>query len=34
MKAAFGKVGAQILEEWLKKSGAEGQALIKSYRGK
>src|SRR5439155_21843539 len=34
MKAAFGKVGTQILEEWLKKSGAEGQALIKSYRGK
>src|SRR5436190_5919118 len=34
MKAAFGKVGNQILEEWLKKSGAEGQALIKSYRGK
>ena len=34
MKAAFGKVGDQILDEWLKKSGAEGQALIKSYRGK
>src|SRR5437867_1377764 len=34
MRAAFGKVGNQILEEWLKKSGAEGQALIKSYRGK
>src|SRR5229473_1798214 len=34
MQAAFGKVGSQILDEWLKKSGAEGQALIKSYRGK
>ncbi len=34
MKAAFGRVGDQILDEWLKKSGAEGQALIKSYRGK
>jgi TRAP-type C4-dicarboxylate transport system substrate-binding protein len=34
MKAAFGKVGEQILDEWLKKSGAEGQAIIKAYRGK
>src|SRR6266850_130475 len=31
MKAAFGKVGEQILDEWLKKSGAEGQAIIKTY---
>jgi TRAP-type C4-dicarboxylate transport system substrate-binding protein len=34
MKAAYGKVGAQILDEWLKKSGAEGQAIIKAYRSK
>src|SRR6267142_2504037 len=34
MKAAYAKIGEQILDEWLKKSGAEGQALIKSYRGK
>ena len=34
MKAAFGKVGNQILEEWLKKSGAEGQSIIKTYRAK
>src|SRR2546428_6520370 len=33
MKAAFGKVGNRIPEECLKKSSAEGQALIKSYRG-
>jgi len=34
MKAAYAKVGAQILDEWLKKSGAEGQSIIKAYRGK
>ncbi len=34
MKTAYTKVGQQILEEWLKKSGAEGQAIIKAYRGK
>ena len=34
MKSAFGKVGNQILDEWLKKAGPEGQALIKAYRGK
>src|SRR2546423_6469476 len=34
MKAAYTKVGQQILDEWLKKSGAEGQAIIKNYRGK
>src|SRR5262249_60631548 len=32
MKAAYGKVGVQILDEWLKKSGAEGQSIIKAYR--
>jgi TRAP-type C4-dicarboxylate transport system substrate-binding protein len=34
MKAAYAKVGNQILEEWLKKSGAEGQSIIKAYRAK
>jgi TRAP-type transport system periplasmic protein len=32
MKAAFAKVGDQILSEWLKKSGPEGEQLIKVYR--
>src|SRR2546428_1969607 len=34
MKGAFQKVGNQMLEEWLKKAGPEGQQLIKTYRGK
>jgi TRAP-type C4-dicarboxylate transport system substrate-binding protein len=34
MNAAFAKVGDQILQEWLKKAGPEGQALIKTYRSK
>ena len=34
MKGAFAKVGNQILDEWLKKAGPEGQQLIKTYRGK
>ena len=34
MTAAYQKVGLQILDEWQKKAGPEGQALIKTYRGK
>jgi TRAP-type C4-dicarboxylate transport system substrate-binding protein len=34
MKAAFSKVGDQILQEWLKTAGADGDAIIKRYRGK
>jgi TRAP-type C4-dicarboxylate transport system substrate-binding protein len=34
MKAAYTKVGEQILDEWLKKAGPEGEAIIKTYRGK
>ena len=34
MQDAYAKVGHQILDEWLKKSGAEGQSIIKAYRGK
>jgi TRAP-type C4-dicarboxylate transport system substrate-binding protein len=33
MKAALAKVGEQILAEWTKSAGADGQALIKAYRG-
>jgi len=34
MQDAYVKVGRQILDEWLKKPGAEGQSIIKAYRGK
>ena len=34
MKAAFTKVGDQILGEWLKAAGADGEAIVKRYRGK
>jgi TRAP-type transport system periplasmic protein len=34
MKAAFSKIGDQILQEWLKAAGADGEAIIKRYRGK
>jgi len=34
MKAAFARIGEQMLEEWLKKAGADGQMLIKAYRGR
>ena len=34
MKAAFSKIGDQILQEWLKAAGADGEAIVKRYRGK
>lgn len=34
MKAALAKVGDQILAEWTKKAGADGEALMKTYRGR
>jgi len=34
MKAAFAKVGAQMAQEWEKAAGADGQAIVKRYRGK
>jgi TRAP-type C4-dicarboxylate transport system substrate-binding protein len=35
MMAAFGKVGEQITDEWLKKpTNTEGAAVIKAYRGR
>ncbi len=32
MKAAYMKVGDQMLEEWKKTAGADGEAIIKAYR--
>ena len=34
MRAAYHKVGDTMLAEWLKAAGADGQAIIKTYRGK
>jgi TRAP-type transport system periplasmic protein len=34
MKAAFAKAGSTMLIEWQKSAGAEGDAIIKAYRGK
>ena len=34
MKAAFQKVGQQMAQEWEKSAGADGQAILKRYRGK
>jgi len=34
MKAAMAKVGDQILAEWLKSAGPDGEAMIKAYRAK
>lgn len=34
MKAAFSKIGDIMIAEWQKSAGADGEALIKAYRGK
>jgi TRAP-type C4-dicarboxylate transport system substrate-binding protein len=34
MKARFQKIGEQMAKEWEKSAGAEGQAILKAYRGK
>jgi TRAP-type C4-dicarboxylate transport system substrate-binding protein len=34
MQAAFQKIGAQMAQEWEKAAGADGQAILKAYRGK
>ncbi len=34
MKAAFTRIGDIMLSEWQKSAGAEGEALIKAYRGR
>ena len=34
MMAEFQRVGRIVADEWLKKAGAEGQAILKGLRGK
>jgi len=34
MQSAFAKVGATMAAEWEAKAGADGQAILKAYRGK
>ena len=34
MKAALAKIGEQMAGEWEKSAGADGQAILKAYRGK
>jgi TRAP-type C4-dicarboxylate transport system substrate-binding protein len=34
MKAAFAKVGQQMAQEWEKAAGADGQEILKRYRGR
>jgi len=34
LKAALSKIGEQMAAEWEKSAGAEGQAILKTYRGK
>jgi TRAP-type C4-dicarboxylate transport system substrate-binding protein len=34
LKAALAKIGEQMAAEWEKTAGADGQAILKAYRGK
>ena len=34
LMSALGKIGDTIGAEWLKASGADGEAIVKAYRGK
>ncbi len=34
LKSALGKIGEQMASEWEKSAGADGQAILKAYRGK
>jgi TRAP-type C4-dicarboxylate transport system substrate-binding protein len=34
LMAALGKIGDTIAAEWLKAAGADGEAILKAYRGK
>jgi TRAP-type C4-dicarboxylate transport system substrate-binding protein len=34
MMSAFNKIGEQMAGEWLKAAGADGEAIVKAYRGK
>ena len=32
LKAGFKKIGEQLTADWLKKAGAEGQAVVDAYK--
>lgn len=32
LKAGFQKIGEQLTADWLKKAGADGQAVVDAYR--
>ena len=34
LKSALGKIGEQMAAEWEKSAGADGQAILKAYKGK
>jgi TRAP-type C4-dicarboxylate transport system substrate-binding protein len=34
LRAALSKIGEQMAAEWEKTAGADGQAILKAYRGK
>ena len=34
MMAAYGKVGEAMLGDWLKSTGADGEAIVRAYRGR
>ena len=34
LKAALTRIGDQMAAEWEKSAGADGQAILKAYRGK
>ena len=34
LMSAFGKIGDQMVGEWLTAAGADGEAIVKAYRGK
>jgi TRAP-type C4-dicarboxylate transport system substrate-binding protein len=34
LKTALAKIGEQMAAEWEKSAGADGQAILKAYRGK
>ena len=34
LKSALGKIGDQMAAEWQKSAGADGQAILKAYKGK
>jgi TRAP-type C4-dicarboxylate transport system substrate-binding protein len=34
LKAALSKIGDQMAAEWEKSAGADGQAILKAYKGR